>query len=126
MRAIDTNILVRLVACDDEKQTEAALALVHGGAWVSHLVLAEAIWVLGSAYRLPRGELINTLDNLLKHETLEIQEREVVAAALEVFRAGKKVEFTDCLVLEIGRKAGRRPLMTFDRDLAKLDGVERV
>jgi len=126
MRVIDTNILVRLVACDDDKQTEVALALVRGGAWVSHLVLAEAIWVLGSAYRLARGELINTLDNLLKHETLEIQEREVVAAALEVFRAGKNVEFTDCLVLEIARKAGRRPLLTFDRDFAKLDGAERA
>ena len=126
MRAIDTNILVRLVVRDDEKQARAALALVGGGAWVSHIVLAEAIWVLRSAFGLARGELVNTLDNLLKHETLEIQDADVVAAALEIFRAEKKVDFTDCLVLESARRAGRRPLMTFDRDLAKLDGAEKL
>jgi predicted nucleic acid-binding protein len=34
--------------------------------------------------------------------------------------------FSDCLVLESARKAGHLPLGTFDRDLAKLDGAERL
>jgi predicted nucleic acid-binding protein len=36
------------------------------------------------------------------------------------------VSFTDCLVLEVARKAGHLPLGTFDRDLAKLDGAHRL
>jgi predicted nucleic acid-binding protein len=34
--------------------------------------------------------------------------------------------FSDCLVLEIARKAGHVPLGTFDRALAKLEGAERI
>jgi predicted nucleic-acid-binding protein len=52
MRAVDTNLLVRLITRDDPKQAAAADAFVSKGAWVSHLVLAEAVWVLESVYRL--------------------------------------------------------------------------
>ena len=46
MRAVDTNVLVRLLARDDAKQATAAEAFVNPGAWVSHLVLVETVWVL--------------------------------------------------------------------------------
>jgi predicted nucleic-acid-binding protein len=46
MRAVDTNVLVRLITRDDAHQVAAADAFVHKGAWVSHLVLAETAWVL--------------------------------------------------------------------------------
>jgi predicted nucleic acid-binding protein len=36
------------------------------------------------------------------------------------------VSFSDCLVLEVARKVGHLPLGTFDRDLAKLDGAQRL
>jgi predicted nucleic acid-binding protein len=36
------------------------------------------------------------------------------------------VGFSDCLVLEIARKAGHLPVATFDRDFAKLDDVQRL
>jgi len=55
MRAIDTNVLVRLAARDDAKQVAAAEAFVARGAWVSHLVLVEAVWCgfRGKAKRIP-------------------------------------------------------------------------
>jgi predicted nucleic acid-binding protein len=34
--------------------------------------------------------------------------------------------FSDCLVLEIARKAGHLPLGTFDRNLSKLDGAQKL
>jgi predicted nucleic-acid-binding protein len=43
MRAVDTNVLVRLVTRDDTDQAAAAEAFVANGAWVPHLVLAEAM-----------------------------------------------------------------------------------
>ena len=52
MRAVDTNVLVRLATRDDAKQVAAAEAFIAPGAWVSHLVLAEAMWVLASVYDL--------------------------------------------------------------------------
>ncbi|MBY0563323.1 MAG: type II toxin-antitoxin system VapC family toxin [Hyphomonadaceae bacterium] len=126
MRAIDTNILVRVVAKDHKRQLEAALLTISEGAWISHLVLAESAWVLTSHYGLSRTELANTIHVLLNHETFVVQDSDVVAMALRSFSANKKVSFTDCLLLEIARKAGHTPLTTFDRDLAKIDGVERI
>jgi predicted nucleic-acid-binding protein len=50
VHALDTNVLVRLVTRDDPRQVAAAEAFVARGAWVSHVVLVEAVWVLVSVY----------------------------------------------------------------------------
>ena len=43
MRAVDTNLLVRLLTRDDKKQVQAADQYIARGAWVPHLVLAETV-----------------------------------------------------------------------------------
>jgi len=63
---------------------------------------------------------------LLNHETLSLQDPDVVAAALEHYRRKPSLGFSDCLVLEIARKAGHLPLGTFDKHLGKLDSSERL
>jgi predicted nucleic-acid-binding protein len=126
MRAIDTNVLVRLVTRDDLKQTAAAEEFIEKGAWVSHLALAEATWVLDAVFELKPAEIATAVEMLLNHKTLSIQDSEVVAAALEKFRTRAAIGFSDCLLLEIARKAGHTPLGTFDRDLSKLDGAKRL
>ena len=126
MRAVDTNVLVRLLTRDDDHQVAAAERFVARGAWVSQLVLAETTWVLSSVHELTPSALATAIDMLLGHAHLTIQDADVVAAALHRFRAGTAVDFTDCLALEIARKAGHLPLGTFDRTLARLDGAEAL
>ena len=126
MRAIDTNVLVRLIVRDDPRQVAAAEAYVAKGAWVSHLVLAEATWVLSAVYALDHALLATTVEGLLQHQSLTIQDAEVVASALERYRERSAPEFSDCLNLEIARKAGHVPLGTFDRKLGRLQGAERL
>jgi predicted nucleic-acid-binding protein len=126
MRAVDTNILVRLIARDDRPQVTRAETYIARGAWVSTLVLAETMWVLGTVYDLGHGEIVTVVDMLLSHEHLSLQDAEVVSAALEQYRESPTLGFTDCLVLEIARKAGHLPVGTFDKRLSKLDGAERL
>jgi predicted nucleic-acid-binding protein len=126
MRAVDTNVLVRLVTRDDAKQVATAEAFVARGAWVPHLVLAEAAWVLTSVYNRRPEEIATAIEMLLNHEHLTLQDPEVVAAAVASFRKRPAVGFSDCLVLEVARKAGHLPLGTFDRDFSRLPGVERL
>ena len=126
MRAVDTNVLIRLITRDDAKQTAAAEAFVAAGAWVSHLVLVEAMWVMESVYELSAEKIGVTVAMLLNHATLTIQDADVVAAALGRFRRRAAPDFSNCLVLEIARKAGNLPLGTFDRGLGKIDGAERL
>jgi predicted nucleic-acid-binding protein len=126
MRAVDTNVLVRLVTRDDAKQTAAAEAFIEGGAWVSHLVLMEATWVLDTVYEVAPAEMTTAIDMLLNHKDLTVQDSDVVALALQQFQARPSLGFSDCLVLEVARKAGHLPLGTFDRTLGKLEGAERI
>lgn len=126
MRAVDTNVLLRLITGDDPKQTAVAEAFVAAGAWISLLVLAETIWVLSAVYDRDARALAQTIDTLLKHKDLTIQDAEVVTAALIHYRKRPALGFSDCLVIEIARKAGHLPVGTFDRDLAKLDGAQRL
>lgn len=126
MDAVDTNVLVRLAVGDDPAQTAAAETFVQRGVWVSHLVIAETVWVLRSVYGLGPDRIAEAVAMLLDHPQLAIQERDVVAAALSQFRARPAIRFSDCLVLEIARKAGHVPVGTFDRDFSKLPDVTRI
>jgi predicted nucleic-acid-binding protein len=126
MRAIDTNVLVRLVTADDVKQAAAAEKFIEAGCWASLLVLAETIWVLDAVYERQPQQIIESIEMLLDHEQLALQDPDVVAAALEHYRKRPPLGFSDCLVLEMARKAGHLPLGTFDRDLGKLDGAQLV
>jgi predicted nucleic-acid-binding protein len=126
MRAVDTNLLVRLLVRDDPAQVLLAETFVAGGAWVSHLVLAETVWVLDAVHERTQAQVAAAIELLLNHEHFALQDPEVVAQALAQFRTRPAIGFSDCMVLEIARKAGHLPLGTFDRALAKLDGAESV
>ncbi|ODS57347.1 MAG: PIN domain-containing protein [Acidobacteria bacterium SCN 69-37] len=126
MRAVDTNVLVWLMTRDDPKQAAAADAFVAPGAWVSHLAVAEATWVLASVYGRDAAAIATAVEMLLSHEHLTVQDSEAVDAAVAQFRRRPKVGFSDCLLVEIARKAGHTPLGTFDRDLSKIDGAQRL
>jgi predicted nucleic-acid-binding protein len=126
MRAVDTNVLVRLITRDDARQATSADQFIEGGAWVSMLVLAETEWVLDSVYGVDRAGIAKAVGMLLKHESLALQDGDVVSAALALFRSNQRLEFSDCLMLEIASKAGHTPLGTFDRNLAKLKGAQKL
>jgi predicted nucleic-acid-binding protein len=126
MRAIDTNVLVRLITRDDSRQATSAEAFIEHAAWVSVLALAEATWVLSTVYGLNSNDLAKAIEMLLNHQDLTLQDSESVAAALELFRAKPALGFCDCLMLQLARKAGHLPLGTFDRNLAKADGVQKL
>lgn len=126
MRAIDTNVLVRLLVRDDPRQLEAAEEFVSKGAWVSLVVLTETLWVLDAVYERSAAQIATALEMLLAHAHLSLQDADVVAAALAQFSARPALGFSDCLVLESARKAGHLPLGTFDRQLARLDGAQRL
>jgi predicted nucleic-acid-binding protein len=126
MRAVDTNLLVRLATRDDAPQADAAERFVAGGAWVPHLVLVETMWVLASVYDLGPEKIATAVEMFLRHQDLTLQDADVVAAALDQFRRRPAVGFSDCLILEVARKNGHLPLGTFDRDLGRLEGAQQL
>ena len=126
MRAVDTNVLVRLIVRDNPKQVEAAEAFISKGAWVSHLVLVETTWVLESVYELHPELIALAVEMLLNHEHLTVQDAGTVEAAMESFRSRPAVSFSDNLIVEVARKTGHLPVGSFDKALARVEGVQRL
>lgn len=126
MRAVDTNVLVRLITRDDARQAASADAFIERGAWVPILALAEAAWVLVTVYERNATALATAIEMLMNHRDLTLQDSDVVGAALDLFRSRPALEFSDCLMLQVARKAGHLPLGTFGRGLAKIEGTQKL
>jgi len=82
--------------------------------------------VLSTVYERGPDQIASAVETLLNHKDLALQDADAVAAALVEFRKRQRVSFSDCLLLELARKAGHLPLGTFDRDLSKLERAEKV
>lgn len=126
MRAVDTNILVRILTRDDIRQLAIAEDFIKGGAWVSLLALVETVWVLDVVYDRSVSEISTAVEMLLDHTSLTIQDTDVISHALNLFQTQQSLGFADCLMLELARKAGHLPLGTFDRKLAKVEGTHKL
>lgn len=128
MIAVDTNVLVRILVDEPSQpvQVTAARALVsHAGTvFVPSVVLVETIWVLESAYGLPKSDVMKALDHLLANAAFTLEEEQRCNAALRLFRESG-ADFSDCLILA-GCQARELPLYTFDKRLTKLTGAMPV
>ena len=123
MHAVDTNVLVRLLERDDDRQVAAAEEFIAPGAWISQLVLAESMWVLDAVYERTPAQIARAVEMLLDHRQIVLQDADVVADALSQFRKRPALGFSDCLVVAAAKRAGHVPVGTFDRDLARLDST---
>jgi len=127
MIALDTNVLVRFLVEDDKAQTRKAARLVERamsvdeGLFISDVVICETVWVLVAAYRVPRGEIGETIGRLLMAAQLRFANVDRLSRAREAFLAGKG-DFSDYLIREEARDAGCEQVATFDRVLLKEDG----
>ena len=59
----------------------------------------------------------------MEHDRFALQDEDVVRRAHATFARKRSVDFSDCLVVEIARKAGHVPIGTFDRNMSRVDGA---
>lgn len=116
MRAIDTNIIVRFLTADDEKQARAARAAIEGGdIFVPMTVMLESEWVLRSGYGFTVDQILNGLRGLAGLPTVTVEEPILLAQALDWMREG--MDFADAL--HLAKSDGCSAFLTFDRKLMK-------
>ncbi len=93
MFGIDTNVLMRLLVRDNDAQVRAAERFIatHCSAddpgFVSHVVVAEAAWVLGDIYDYDRTQIAAAVRGLLNVSELELDASDDVHAALRDFES---------------------------------------
>lgn len=126
MTAVDTNVVVRVLVGDDPAQTrKAERAFVEhakgDGLYVSLVVLVEVAWVLSAAYDWDRATIHERLSRLVRTRGAHFEDLALVEIALEGYRVGK-ADLADYLIVSKARSVGAT-LLTFDRRLAREDGV---
>lgn len=127
MRGVDTNVVIRMITRDDAAQLAIAERFIaRDAAWVSHLVIAEAAWVLRVRYDRNHEEIANAIEMLLRQEHIVCEDPELLLNAVTLYRTKPSLRFMDCLILERARKAGHLPLGTFDKDVGRLEGAQRL
>ena len=131
MAALDTNVLVRYLVQDDDRQLAAArklvLAAVRAGEtlYVPITVLLELEWVLRSSFGFEKEQIVATLSSLLASVELSFESEAAAEIALALYQRGQ-ADFSDCVHVALAHAAGQSPLWTFDRAASKLDGAKAL
>lgn len=122
MIGLDTNLLVRLLVRDDERQAGRVVALLERcqesdtKCLVTTIALCELEWVLSSAYGVPRGEIATAVEAFLAEDLIEVESAQAVRRAVGQYRKGKG-DLSDYLLGETSRALGAGTVYTLDREL---------
>ena len=117
MIALDTNVVVRLLAADDPVQFEIAREVFRSDSlWLSKTALLETEWVLRYSYDQSPRVILDAFRKLLGYPHLQVEDRSAVLRALSLFEAG--ADFGDALHLASSGESDR--FVTFDRPFAKI------
>lgn len=143
MIAIDTNVLLRYLLQDDEKQANKAAKLILGTqpVLVTDVVLTETIWTLkGKRYNLSKEQIIDVVHALFGEPNLTFEDGQAVWGALKDFTNAKPIksggktkqaDFPDALIVNKAKRHGQlnkdevSTIYTFDKAVLEIDGTEQ-
>lgn len=127
MIGLDTNVLLRYVVQDDERQAAAATRFVEtklserNPGFVSLIVLVEFVWVLEKIYGHSESAVAATVKRLLQIESLVIEDRQDVFTAVSAVE-DRRGAFVDALIAARGLTEGCAVTVTFDRRALRIPG----
>jgi len=122
---LDTNVVIRYLTQDDERQAQLANRLFEKTltpeqpGFISLVVLCETAWVLAESYAMDQARIRAVIEGLLISRQLEVESKDLVWKALRGWSSGA-TGFTDVLIGEICLAAGAEHVATFDRAASKL------
>ncbi|MHB8302769.1 MAG: type II toxin-antitoxin system VapC family toxin [Acidobacteriaceae bacterium] len=116
---VDTNVLVRAVVRDDERQARTAAKLLKEAELiaVSLPCLCEFVWVLRRVYKFAQQDISAALEALLNASNVAVN-RPAADAGLAVLNEGG--DFADGLIAYEGNWLGGETFVSFDKKAVSL------
>ena len=118
MITADTNVLVRAITGDDERQSKIAQAALEKADVVALALpaLCELVWVLSQGYKIPSAEISEAIRRLMNGVNVRTN-RPAAEAGLALLDAGG--DFADGVIAheEVGRAD---TFISFDKKAVKL------
>lgn len=126
-RLIDTNLIVRHLVQDHERQARLASKLFAAcdcgdiALVILPVVLAECVFVLESFYKQPRANIAQALKSLIGSPGIELGDLPIHLDALTCY-ARSQFHIVDCMIAATAASQGI-PVATFDQDFRKVHDV---
>jgi predicted nucleic-acid-binding protein len=120
MKALDTNVLIRFLVADDEKQARIVRNLFKQAEtnqqilFVPLLVTLEMVWVLESVYDIPRDNILDTFQKLLLMPILSFDGQVALQNAIQSAKTGSE-DLSDLLIAHAAVQSGCSSVLTFDK-----------
>ena len=115
----DTNVLVRAITGDDERQSKVAQAELDNADIVALATpaLCELVWVLSQGYKIPSAEIAEAIRRLANGANVLVN-RPAVEAGLALLEMGG--DFADGIIAYEGSWLGAEVFVSFDKKAVKL------
>lgn len=119
----DTNVLVRAVVRDDEKQSRIAAKLLKDAELIAVPLpcLCEFVWVLRRVYNFGHKDIAAALEALLDSDSVVVN-RSAADAGLAILNNGG--DFADGLIAYEGSWLGGQTFVSFDKKAVSLIGKQ--
>ena len=117
--AADTNVLVRAIVGDHERQSKIARKELETAEAVVLAVpaLCELVWVLSQGYKVPAAEISQAIRRLIDAENVVVN-RPAAEAGLDLLDAGG--DFADGVIAFEGRWGGADAFVSIDKKAVRL------
>ncbi len=130
MLGVDTNVIVRFLAIDDDKQTPLAGRFMaraeNQPVRIAMIVVVETFWVLTRTKKFPRPRVFAAFRDLLQSSQFIVEDAGLLALAIEQAEV-VGCDLADALISLLNARAGCDATATFDevaQDLPNMIAVE--
>jgi predicted nucleic-acid-binding protein len=120
MKALDTNVLIRFLVKDDERQSGIVYKIFKQAEfnkeilYVPLLVVLEIIWVLESVYKTSRHDILESINDLLLMPILEFEAQPTILSFISSAQE-TSTDLSDLLIAYAAKSAGCECMLTFDK-----------
>ncbi len=131
MKALDTNVLVRFLVKDDERQSKIVYRAFKQAEtdkntfFVPLLVVLETLWVLDSVYNIARSDIIDSINEILLMPILKFEAQVTIQRFIFLARENK-IDLSDVLIACSAKLSGCKSVLTFDKKASRFEPFELI
>ncbi len=131
MPRIDSNIIIRFLTNEPAEQAQRVASLferIETGeleVTIDETVVAEGVWTLSSYYRMPKGDVVEAMLQIVSQDGIECRGGEAVRRALVLFET-KNIDFIDALLCARMLEDDEPEIYSLDRDFDRVEGIRRL
>ncbi|MEZ5118302.1 MAG: PIN domain-containing protein [Candidatus Nanopelagicales bacterium] len=124
---IDTNIIVRHLTGDPADMAARATTFLESasGLLLTDLVLAEAVYVLESFYRVPHAKVAEAMRSLIAFKAVTAVDPALLLRALEVYEVDR-LDFAEAYLVASAESSAVNTIVSYDKSIDRVTTVERI